>query len=162
MSLLSVARRALLVTFCLSSLLLAEMVPAEGGRVTKVAEGSFADVKEMLEFAITNQGFVISHFSNIGEMLARTGKDLGADRQVFGAAGVMEFCSASLSRKMMEEDPSNIVFCPYAIALYQLPGDSEKVYLSFDKPSVIAGAASDSILHQVDAVLEEIITEASE
>ena len=83
-----------------------------------VKKGSFKDVRDAVEMAITDRGMIINNVSHVGEMLERTGKDLGETKQIFVQAEVLEFCSAVISRKMMEPDPDNIVFCPYTISEY--------------------------------------------
>ena len=42
--------------------------------------------------------------------------------EIFEAADIFLFCSASLSRKVMEADPMNLRFCPYDIFVAQQPG----------------------------------------
>ncbi|MDU8910673.1 DUF302 domain-containing protein [Aestuariicoccus sp. MJ-SS9] len=76
---------------------------------------SFEDVLFGLENAILNEGLVIDSTSHVGAMLERTRADTGSDVQLYEAADVFSFCSATLSRKVMEADPMNIVYCPYDI-----------------------------------------------
>ena len=103
--------------------------------------------------AIENRGLVINYISHMADMLNRTGADLGATHQIYGQAEIIEFCSASLSRKMMELDPHNIVLCPFAISIYTLPGDKNTTWLSYRQPS---GAAASL----VGPLLREIVAEA--
>jgi uncharacterized protein (DUF302 family) len=119
------------------------------------ARGSFDDVKDNLVAAIEGRGLVINATSRIGEMLERTGRDLGATRRVYERAEVLEFCSASLSRKAMEADPQQIAFCPYTIAIYSLPDAKGKVFLVYrhlpvERPAMVA----------VDKLLDSIVREA--
>jgi len=81
--------------------------------------GSFDDVRDDIEMAITDRGMVVNNISHVGEMLERTGKDLGYRSQIFLKAEVLEFCSAVVSRKIMKADPDNIVFCP-SLSLFTL------------------------------------------
>ncbi len=151
---------ALTLLFCLPAL-------AGGGaegdaseyRKTYVSSGTFAEVRDNLELAITGRGIVINNVSHIGNMLARTGKDVGSSVQVFGQAEALEFCSAVLSRKMMEADPHNIVFCPYIISVYTLPGEQDKVYLSYRRPHLVGSEASRESLKEVEQLLDDIIDE---
>ena len=55
--------------------------------------------------ALDGRGLVVSSISYVGEMLERTGKDLGRTKKIYGKANVMEFCSAVISRDMMEKNP---------------------------------------------------------
>ncbi len=88
---------------------------AEGGSTTYAFDGTFEDATFAVENAIIGQGLVIDYVSHTGEMLNRTGADVGSDVVIFDAADVFLFCSAALSRKVMEADASNIAFCPYGI-----------------------------------------------
>ena len=125
-------------------------------------EGEFADVRMDIEMAITDRGIVINNVSHIGKMLARTGKDLGAAKQIFKKAEALEFCSSTVSRRMMETDPHNIVFCPYIIAIYTLPEESNKVYVAFRRPLPVGSAESRQSLMAVEKLLEEIIADVTQ
>ena len=102
------------LTTVLASLLLAAPALAEGN-TTYDFDGSFEDATFAVESAIVGQGLVIDYVSHTGEMLARTGADVGSDVKLFDAADIFLFCSAILSRKVMEADPANIGHCPYGI-----------------------------------------------
>lgn len=78
-------------------------------------DGSFEDAAFAVETAIVGKGLVIDYRSHVGEMLNRTGADVGSDVRLFDNADVFLFCSAVLSRKVMEADPMNIAHCPYGI-----------------------------------------------
>ena len=128
--------------------------------VTYTSKESFENVKSAITDAITGQGLVINNTSHIGEMLARTGKDLGDGKRVFLNAESYEFCSATVSRKTMEADPHNIVFCPYIISVYVLPNEPKKTYVSFRKPEVVGSPASKAALKDVEKLLRSIIKDA--
>ena len=78
-------------------------------------EGSFEDATFAVESAIVDQGLVIDYVSHVGEMLNRTGGDVGSEAMIFKEADIFLFCSAVLSRQVMEADPMNITHCPYGI-----------------------------------------------
>ena len=82
-------------------------------------DGSFDDATFSVEDAIVSKGLVIDYISHTGEMLNRTGADLGATKQIFKAADIFLFCSAVVSRKVMEADPLNIAHCPYSIFVFE-------------------------------------------
>ena len=83
--------------------------------ITYDFDGAFDDATFLVESAIVDRGLVIDYVSHVGEMLNRTGADVGSDEQIFQAADVYLFCSAVISREVMEADADNIVHCPYSI-----------------------------------------------
>ena len=140
---------------------LSQLAFADGDHMSVFTrKASFEEVREAVETALTGRGFVINNVSHIGEMLERTGKDLGSSKQVYLKAESLEFCSASVSRKMMEADPDNIVFCPYIIAVYVLPAQPNEVRVSYRKAQLVGSPASQKALKAVNELLSEIISEA--
>lgn len=95
---------------------------ADNGAITYETDDSFEDAIFALENAILDKGLVIDSVSHTGEMLERTKADVGGTVTLFEKADVYSFCSAALSRKVMEADPMNIRFCPYDIFVMQQPG----------------------------------------
>ncbi|MBL4916474.1 DUF302 domain-containing protein [Szabonella alba] len=93
---------------------------------------SFEDATFAIENAILGEGLVIDSVSHVGEMLERTKADIGATATIFAAADVFQFCSARVSREVMEADPANLRFCPYGIHVWQMP-DSETVLVGHDR-----------------------------
>jgi uncharacterized protein (DUF302 family) len=122
--------------------------------------GSFDEVREAVEMAITERGMVVNNVSHVGEMLERTGKDLGETRKIFLKADVLEFCSAVVSRKMMEPDPDNIVFCPYTISVYVVPEKPDEVRVAYRKPQLVGSPDSQKALKAVDDLLSSIVKDA--
>lgn len=125
------------------------------------ASDSFAEVHEFLELAITEKGMKINNVSHIGKMLERTRGAVGSDTTIYSAAKALEFCSAVVSREMMEADPHNIVFCPYIIYVYQLAGDDKTVYVAYRKPWVDDETRAAALV-PVTGLLESIIGEVIE
>jgi len=134
---------------------------AAGGKVmeTYTSKEDFDTVKTFIEEALTARGLVVNNVAHIGDMLERTGKDLGAAKQVYVKAESIEFCSATVSRKMMEADPHNIVFCPYIIAIYVLPDAPDKTYVSFRRPEMVGSKQSKEALKAVEKLLRDVIKE---
>lgn len=102
---------------------LATSAIAQDQVVTYPFDGSFEDATFALETAIVGEGLVIDYVSHTGEMLARTGPDVGSDVVIFDNADIFLFCSAVVSRKVMEADPMNIVHCPYSIFVTDREGE---------------------------------------
>ena len=122
---------------------------AEEGR-SVTFDGSFEDATFAVETAIVGQGLVIDHVSHVGEMLNRTGADVGSDTEVFMAADVFTFCSAVVSREVMEADPANIAHCPYGIYVTETADG-----VTVGRRDYPAGA-----MDKVEAMLDAIIDEA--
>ena len=133
----------------------ASITLADDGNIRQKVAASFGDTKEAITQAIENRGLVVNYTSHIADMLQRTGADLGTAQRIYDQAEIIEFCSASLSRRMMQADPHNIVFCPFAIAIYTLPGEKDGTWVSYRQPQGSAAAL-------VGPLLKEITREASE
>ncbi len=140
--------------FFLSTLLvLTAGAAAAGDMVTYKTDQSFDDVAFGIESAIVDAGLVVDHVSHVGDMLERTRVDVGSDVVLFTKADVYSFCSAKVSREVMEDDPMNIVFCPYDIFVAELadaPGEVIVGYRQFP----------DGAMQKVQAMLDGIVQSA--
>lgn len=141
--------RHLLTLLCLALGL--SSAQAEEWRIKRKLGTSFDETRDAIVLAIENHGLVINYVSHLADMLARTGADLGATRQIYGQAEIIEFCSAGLSRKMLEMDPHNIVLCPFAIAIYTLPEDTSGTWISYRLPSGPAAQLIAPLLRDITA-----------
>lgn len=147
--------------FRLSFALLAALF-AQAALATPVihkTKGTFEEVKENLTSALTNRGMVVNNVAHIGDMLTRTGKDLGKTKPIFIKAEAIEFCSATVSRSTMEASPHNIAYCPYVIAIYVLPKEPNMVYLTYRKPEGKGPKAAQAPLAEIDKLLHELVKE---
>lgn len=117
--------------------------------ITYTTDQPFEDVIFGLENAIIDQGLVIDGTSHVGDMLERTKADVGSDVTIFLKADVYSFCSAAVSRKVMEADPMNIVFCPYDIFVAVSPETPDQTMIGFR--SYPEGA-----MKEVEALLDTI------
>lgn len=127
-------------------------------KVESPHEYVFDDIKS----AISDRGIKINNISHIGNMLIRTADAVGATKVVYARAEAIEFCSSTVSRKTMEADIHNIVFCPYIISVYSLPGEKETTYVSYRIPTPVGTPESQASIKAVEVLLEEIITAAVE
>lgn len=118
--------------------------------ITYDFDGSFDDATFAMESAIIDRGLVIDLISHVGDMLNRTGADVGSDTEIFTNADIFLFCSAAVSRRVMEADPMNIVHCPYSI------------FVAETDDGVMLGhrAYPDGPMQEVEALLDAIIIEA--
>ncbi len=116
-------------------------------------EEGFEDVMDNIKLAIENRGMYINNVMHMSEMLERTGKDLGFDKQIYVKADSIEFCSALLSRRMTQEDPRRIINCPFIISVYVLPAEPEKTYIAHRR---LAGDDATGVMKDVMDMLREV------
>jgi uncharacterized protein (DUF302 family) len=136
-------------------LLVAAGAASAQNMVSYTTDQSFDDIVFGVENAILDAGLVVDSVSKVGDMLERTRADIGSDVVIFSQAEVYSFCSAKISRAVMEADPMNIVFCPYDIFIAELP----------DKPGqTIIGYRQfpEGAMQQVQSLLDEIVKAAME
>jgi uncharacterized protein (DUF302 family) len=131
-------------------------------RKTYVVKDTFDNVKQLVVEALKDKGLKINTTSHISNMLQRTGKDLGLKTTIFTKAENIEFCSAIVSRNMMQADPHNIIFCPYIISVYSLAKDPKTTYVSYRRPPVLADKKSNAVLREVEKLLDEIARATTE
>lgn len=133
----------------------APRVAAHGGYAVYESQASFDEVMEALKLAIEERGMYINNIMHMGEMLARTGKDLGMEATIYGRAESIEFCSAVLSREMTSEDPTRIVNCPFIISVYTLPGREGTTFITHREipGDQVAGSA---VMAKIDAMLRAL------
>jgi len=132
--------------------LAAAPLAAQDTHQTHAFDGSFEDATFAVESAIVGRGLVIDYVSHVGEMLARTGADVGSDTKLFDAADVFLFCSAVVSRKVMEADAMNIAHCPYGIFVTDQDGDVKIGHRTYP----------DGPMQEVQTLLDAIVQEAME
>jgi uncharacterized protein (DUF302 family) len=106
---------------------------AEGPYAVHESESEFETVMEAAKGAIAERGMYINNIMHMGEMLERTGKDLGMEEKIYERIESIEFCSAVLSRKMTSENPARAVNCPFILAVYTLPDQEGKTFVAYRK-----------------------------
>ncbi|QYK43410.1 MAG: DUF302 domain-containing protein [Paracoccaceae bacterium] len=114
---------------CLA-LALAPVAAAADDFTGYTVEDDFESVTFAVEQAILGRGLVIDSTSHVGDMLERTKADVGGTVTLFEGAEAFLFCSAAVSREVMEADPLNIRHCPYAIHVFAMPDMPGKVMVS--------------------------------
>lgn len=115
---------------------------------------TFEDAKDDLLMAIEDKGLVVSYTSHAKLMFDRTKNVTGAKIPVYDNGEIILFCKADLSHDLVEENPHNIILCPYAIAIYVLHTEPERVYLSFRELDKSLKTAK-----PINTLLAEIINE---
>jgi len=135
----------------LTALMIGAALPAAADIATLYPfDGSFDDATFSVESAIVGRGLVIDWVSHSGEMLNRTAADVGSDVVIFDNADIFMFCSASLSREVMEADYMNIAYCPYAIFVYEREGEVMVGYRNMPEGE----------MQKVQSLLDDIVNEA--
>ena len=150
------------IAFALLAMLAAHAL-AEDARpvVAYSAQAKFDDVRDDLKAAIEGKGLVIDYHSFVNRMLERTGKDAGSQRKLYADAQAFVFCSAALSRKMMEADVANVAMCPFSMVVYATVQEPAKVHVAFRRPWRPDGSSeSKAALAEVEALLDAIAREA--
>ena len=140
-------------TMMLAGILGLAAAPVTGQEVvTYPFKGSFGDAAFAVESAILDRGLVIDFTSHVGDMLNRTREDVGSDVTLFEAADIFVFCSATLSREVMEENPMNIAHCPYGVFVAEREGEVMVGYRTYPEGE----------MQKVQALLDEIAQDALE
>lgn len=141
------------VTLTLAAVCLSATSALAGEMISYTTNQDIDDVIFGLENAILDEGLVIDGTSHVGDMLERTRADVGSDVILFEKAEVYSFCSAKLSRKVMEADPMNIVFCPYDIFVATLAGKDDETIIGYR-------SFPDGPMKEVEALLDSIVQSA--
>jgi uncharacterized protein (DUF302 family) len=133
-----------------------------GPLVSYTKPGKFEDVREDLKAAIESKGLVIDYNSQVNRMLERTGADVGSSKKLYVDAQAFVFCSAKLSRAMMEADPANAALCPYSISIHATAAKPNEVVVAY-RPlrSASSNAASQKALAEINKLLDSIAREAT-
>ena len=118
----------------------------------------FDEIKFELSNAIISRGLTIDYSGDIARMLERTGPAVGSVKQLYNRAEFVMFCSAKLSRGMMESDLANIGFCPYIVFLYEAAGRPGETVVGYRRP--VSATAPSPSLTDVDALLDAIVRDA--
>ncbi len=127
--------------------------------VTYTRKGAtYEDVRLDLENAIIKEGLKIDYTGNIAAMLQRTGPDVGSNQPVYQNAEFFTFCSAKLSRAMMEADPANMAQCPYVVFMYQRAATVKEVTVGYRKVAVAGRGAK--TLEEINKLLDRVVKAA--
>ena len=124
--------------------------------VTRESSSEFADVSQAVQDGIINRGYTIDYHGFIGDMLKRTAEDVGASKELYKDAEFFTFCSAVVSRDVMEADIGDIAYCPYVVFVYEDASMEGTVTVGFRQ--LPSGGARD----QVNELLTDIIEEAAD
>jgi uncharacterized protein (DUF302 family) len=144
----------LLAAVLITSAQIAQIAQAQD-MVSYTTDLSYDDVVFGLENAIVDAGLQVDTVSHVGDMLERTRADVGSDVVLFTHAEVFSFCSATVSRAVMEADPMNIVFCPYDIFVAEVAGKPGQTTIGYRQ-------FPEGAMQQVQSLLDGIVQTAIE
>ncbi|MDO5658505.1 MAG: DUF302 domain-containing protein [Paracoccus sp. (in: a-proteobacteria)] len=137
----------------LFSAALAITIPFAAHSASYETQDSYDDAVFSVREAIIGKGLVIDDEAHIGDMLARTRADVGSEVELFTGAKAFGFCSATVSRQVIEADITNVQFCPYHIYVYEAAAAPGTVHVGFpDYPG--------ETMAPVRELLDEIVREA--
>lgn len=122
---------ALLAAFCL----IPDVMAAEDVQTKVLAGSNYPMAREALVEAVESEGFVVSAVIPFGDMLERTAGALGKAGSPYQAAEIVQFCSASLARQLVDEDATQIALCPLTIAVFTLHTAPGKVTYAYRRPA---------------------------
>ncbi|MCF6273615.1 MAG: DUF302 domain-containing protein [Rhodobacteraceae bacterium] len=131
-------------------LLLASPLAAQNIMSVTVPE-TVDDMEFAVESAILDMGLTIDFVSYTGDMLSRTMADVGSDVELYSGATLYNFCSAIVSRQVLEADPTNIAYCPYTIFVYSLPDTPNETIVGHQ---IYPGASMQPANDLLDAIVE--------
>ncbi len=114
-------------------------------------DGSFDDATFALESAIVGQGLVVDYVVPYRRDAGAYRRRCRLDVKLFDAADIFLFCSAVVSRKVMEADLGNIAHCPYSIFVTDVDGAVQIGYRNMP----------DGPMQEVQTLLDGIAREAA-
>ncbi len=154
--------RRTLALIALAAVPMATLAQTTPAVVSYVKQGKFEEVRDDLKVAIESKGLVIDYHSKIGNMLDRTGADVGSAKKLYVGNEAFVFCSAKLSRAMMEADLANAAQCPYSITVYATTAKPSEVVVTYRPMRANSpNKASQDALAQVNKLIDSIAREAA-
>ena len=82
----------------------------------------FQTAREAVREAIEGAGLVVTAVMPLNQMLKRTAGSLGKGASPFAEAETIQFCSARLAWELVEEDATQLSFCPLSLSIYSQHG----------------------------------------
>lgn len=148
--------RRLLLATAAAAVMVSSAFAAGNDVATVTTDQPFEDVATAVQNAIINKGYTIDYHGFIGDMLKRTAGDVGSSKELYKDAEFFTFCSAVVSRDVMEGDIADIAYCPYVVFVYEDAATPGTVTIGHRK--LPEGGRRD----QVNVILDDIIKAAAE
>lgn len=144
------------LSLCLAAAAGAQAADPTAATVRYAKDARFEDVRDDVKLAIEGRGLVIDLTSHIHTMLERTGKDLGQTAKIFRSAETFSFCSATLSRQVLQADPHLIAHCPYSVTVYTTDAAPGTVQVAYRRLPLSGSPAAQKALQAVNDLLDGI------
>lgn len=149
-------------TFALAMVVLAAPAALAGGVKSYSKKAEFDDIRFELTNAIIDRGLKVQTNGKLAAMLKRTGADLGNGKAIYKHAEYFSFCSAKLSRAMMEADPLNAAYCPFVMSIIVSTSKPDEVTVSYQKHPTTGNPASIKAFAAIDKMLDQIARQVME
>lgn len=117
----------------------------------KVESESFQEVLVNLKDEISFQGFIIVHELNLAKSTSNVAKALKQKAVLTNGINLL-MCKSSFTLKMIQENPSNITYCPLGISVYEVKNE---VFISYKKYHKLN--FDDKIFKEVNEKLKNLI-----
>jgi len=124
-------------------------------------KSSYQDIKFEIENAIINKGFVIDFNGNIAKMLENTANTVDNPKTVFKNAEFWQFCSSKITRRLVEQNPANLTFCPFVIYAFETTADPGIVSIGFRPLHTTGIGYNKRIVEEVNNLLHSIVFEVN-
>lgn len=119
---------------------------------TPVPGADFASTHEALIEAIEGEGMVVGAIIPVNAMLARTAGDLARPGSPYAAAEIVQFCSAALAWRMIEEAAEQLALCPLSVVIYASVAEPGRIVLAYRSPGDASAGR-----RQAEAVLRRLV-----
>ena len=122
-------------------------------------KGEYSTIIFTLSDEISQNGFISSYRADIGNAVKNI-STFYKKEPIFKNAEKIGFCRQTLTLKMMEENPNNLMFCPLSIALYELNNENNIVKIVYrfakvsNKKSLVLEKVNKEILQLIENSLE--------
>lgn len=125
-------------------------------QVTVVGGASVVQAREAVVEAIEAVGLPVTAVLPFQQMLARTAPDLGQKASPYAGAEIVQFCSARLAWRLVEEAASHLALCPLSIAVYEVAGEAGTVRIAYRSPGRETPGRA-----QADDLLRDLVARAA-
>jgi uncharacterized protein (DUF302 family) len=118
---------------------------AQEARVSIPSSKSFDQTVEAFKMAVSKGGMMVMSTVDQGNMMKMTGFDMKGTLFLVG--------NPNVGKQAFEKDPAAGLYLPIRVYIYQ--GSDNKIYLSYDKPSVVLKQFNNASIDQTAGMLDQ-------